>query len=112
LLKSRAELQTARQRVAGQIGEIARRRALGTDPKSGQYRAAEAEAALRLEQLQGKQLYRDRSGTGDWQDGAGQTYDAVGPVPTGKFELGSFTNQIRKHLLKQGLDHVVVESVA
>lgn len=104
-----AELQAARQRIAGQVEEVARRRSLGVDPASGRYRLAEEQAALRLEQQTGRQMRRDPSGTGDWLDAAGRTYDAVGPVPVGRFNLGSFTRQIDKHLLKQGLDHVVVD---
>jgi RHS repeat-associated protein len=103
------ELQAAREQIAKQLKEIARRRSLGVDPASGRYRLAEEEAALRLEQQTGRQLRRDPSGTGDWLDAAGRSYDAVGPVPAGRFDLGSFTSQIDRHLLKQGLDHVVVD---
>jgi RHS repeat-associated protein len=103
------ELGAARQRIAGQIQEVARRRSLGTDPASGLYRGAEEEAALRLEQQLARQLRRDPSGAADWVDAAGRTYDAVGPVPVGKFDLTAFTRQIDRHLLKQGLDRVVVD---
>ena len=104
-----AELVAARQQLLGQLRELARRRSLGVDPASGRYRLAEEQAALRLEQQIGRQVTRDPSGTGDWLDAAGRTYDAVGPVPAGRFDLASFTRQIGKHLLKQGLDKVVVD---
>jgi len=103
-----SELHAARQRIAGQIEEVGRRRSLGTDP-TGQWRAAEEGAALRLEQQVG-QLRRDPSKVGDWIDKSGKVvYDAVGPVPSKHFDLGSFTRQIDKHLLKQGVDKIVVD---
>jgi hypothetical protein len=37
------------------------------------------------------------------------TYDAVGPVPTGRLNVLAFLRQITKHLLKQGLDKVVID---
>jgi hypothetical protein len=88
--------------------ELARRRALGQDPASGRFRPAEEEAALRREERAGP-LERDPSGTGDWVDASGRTYDAVGPVPPGRLNLQSFIRQIDRHLLKQGLDYVVLD---
>jgi hypothetical protein len=96
------------RRVTGQIREIARRRALGADPASGLHRPAEERAALILERRAGL-LTRDPSGAADWLDAAGRSYDAVGPVPAGRFDLGAFTRQIDQHLRKQGLDRVVVD---
>lgn len=96
------------RRIAGQIHEVSRRRSLGIDPASGHYRPAEERAALCLERRAGP-LMRDPSGTCDWLDAAGRGYDAVGPVPAGRFALGAFTRQIERHLLKQGLDRVVVD---
>jgi hypothetical protein len=101
------KIQSATQRLAGQIDEVGRRRSLGTDP-TGQWRAAEEQAALRLEKRVG-QLTRDPSKAGDWIDKNGNVYDAVGPVPGRHFDLGSFTRQIDKHLLKQGIDKIVVD---
>ena len=89
-------------------GEAGRRRSLGIDPASGKYRPGEEQAALLLERTTGP-LLRDPSGQADWLDAAGRSYDAVGPVPPGKFVLRSVTRQIDKHLLKQGLDRVVVD---
>jgi hypothetical protein len=97
----------ATQRLAAQIDEIGRRRSLGTDP-TGQWRSAEEQAALRLEQQVG-QLRRDPSKAGDWGDKNGTVYDAVGPVPIEHFNLGQFTRQIIKHFEKQGVDKVVVD---
>ena len=42
-------------------------------------------------------------------DGQGRTYDAVGPVPAGRLNVPAFLRQITKHLLKQGLDTVVID---
>ena len=38
-----------------------------------------------------------------------RSFDAVGPVPAEHFKPGSFTRSIDNHLLKQGLDRVVVD---
>jgi len=45
----------------------------------------------------------------DWIDTQGATYDAVGPVPAGRLNIRAFLRQIDKHLLKQGLDKVVID---
>ena len=37
------------------------------------------------------------------------TYDAVGPVTAGWLHVQAFLRQIAKHLLKQGLDTVVID---
>ena len=63
-----AELRVARQQVAGQIEEVARRRALGSDLRTGQYRLAEEEAALRLEQRVGRVQRAPASSPGDYVD--------------------------------------------
>jgi hypothetical protein len=81
---------------------------LGTDPRSGCYRQGEAECAVRLERQVGL-LVRDSSGAFDWFDSVGRSYDAVGPVPPQYFNAQSFTRQIDQHLLKTGLDRVVVD---
>jgi len=60
--------------------EETRRRQLGVDPATQRYRPLEEGAALRLEHRVGP-LRRDPTGTCDWIDGQGRTYDAVGPVP-------------------------------
>lgn len=85
-----------------------RRRQLGRDPASNRYRALEEQAALRLEQRVGP-LQRDPTGTSDWVDAQGVTYDAVGPVPVGRLNVRAFLRQIDRHLLKQGLDKVVID---
>lgn len=85
-----------------------RRRQLGRDPASGRYRLLEEQAALRLEQRVGP-LQRDPSGASDWVDAQGVTYDAVGPVPVGRLNVRAFLRQIDRHLLKQGLDKVVID---
>jgi len=85
-----------------------RKRELGTDPRSRQYRPREADAAIRLEKRVGP-LRRDPTGAGDWLDSKGNIYDGVGPVPDGHFNLGEFVASIRAHLLKRGVDYVVVD---
>jgi hypothetical protein len=88
--------------------EATRRRQLGVDPATQRYRPLEERAALRLEQRVGP-LRRDPTGTCEWIDGQGITYDAVGPVPAGRLNVQAFLRQIAKHLLKQGLNKVVVD---
>jgi hypothetical protein len=88
--------------------EETRRRQLGIDPATQRYRPLEERAALRLEYRVGP-LQRDPTGTCDWMDGQGRTYDAVGPVPAGRLNVPAFLRQITKHLLKQGLDKVVID---
>ena len=88
--------------------EETRRRQLGVDPATQRYRPLEERAALRLEHRVGP-LRRDLTGTCDWIDGQGRTYDAVGPVPAGRLNVQAFLRQITKHLLKQGLDTVVID---
>jgi hypothetical protein len=91
----------------GILDDAARRKNLGVDKANGQYRAGEEAAAVRLEQKVGPLTRTDD--VGDWLDLQGNVYDAVGPVPGGRFNLGSFTRQIDKHLLKQGVDFTVVD---
>ena len=88
--------------------EATRRRQPGVDPATQRYRPLEERAALLLEQRVGP-LRRDSTGTCDWIDGQGITYDAVGPVPAGRLNVQAFLRQITKHLLKQGLDKVVID---
>jgi hypothetical protein len=90
--------------------EETRRRQLGVDPATQRYRPLEARAALRLEHRVGL-LRRDPTGACDWIDGQGRTYDAVGPVPAGRLHVPAFLRQITKHLLKQGLDTVVIDLI-
>jgi len=45
----------------------------------------------------------------DWIDAQGMTYDAVGPVPAGRLNLRAFLRQVDRHLLKQGLDRVIID---
>ncbi len=87
--------------------EETRRRQLGVDPATQRYRPLEERAALQLEHRVGP-LRRDPTGTCDWLDGQGRTYDAVGPVPAGRLNVPAFLRQITRHLLKQGLDTVVI----
>jgi hypothetical protein len=88
--------------------EETRRRQLGVDPATQRYRPLEERAALQLEHRVGH-LRRDPTGTCDWLDGQGRTYDAVGPVPAGRLNVPAFLRQITRHLLKQGLDTVVID---
>ena len=88
--------------------EATRRRQLGVDPATQRYRHLEERAALRLEQRVGP-LQRDPTGANDWIDAQGMTYDAVGPVPVGRLNVQAFLRQIDKHLLKRGLDKVVID---
>jgi hypothetical protein len=90
------------------MDEAIRRRQLGIDPATQRYRPLEEQAALRLEQRVGP-LRRDPTGTSDWIDAQGMTYDAVGPVPVGRLNVQAFLRQIDRHLLKQGLDKVVID---
>ena len=90
------------------IDDATRRRQLGVDPATQRYRPLEEQAALRLEQRVGL-LQRDTTGMSDWIDAQGMTYDAVGPVPAGRLNLRAFLRQVDKHLLKQGLDKVVID---
>jgi hypothetical protein len=90
--------------------EETRRRQLGVDPATQLYRPLEERAALRLEHRVGP-LRRDPTGACDWIDGQGRTYDAVGPVPAGRLHVPAFLRQITKHLLKQGLDTVVIDLI-
>ena len=54
-------------------------------------------------------LQRDTTGMSDWIDAQGMTYDAVGPVPAGRLNLRAFLRQVDRHLLKQGLDRVIID---
>ena len=90
------------------VDDATRRRQLGIDPATQRYRPLEEQAALRLEQRVGP-LQRDPTGMGDWIDAQGVTYDALGPVPVGRLNIQAFLRQIDKHLLKQGLDKVVID---
>ena len=90
------------------MDEATRRRQLGVDPATQRYCPLEEQAALRLEQRVGP-LRRDPTGTSDWIDAQGMTYDAVGPVPAGRLNVQAFLRQIDRHLLKQGLDKVVID---
>ena len=85
-----------------------RRRQLGIDPATGRHRPLEEQAALRLEQRVGA-LHRDPTGTSDWINAQGVTYDAVGPVPIGRLNIRAFLRQIDRHLLKRGLDKIVID---
>lgn len=82
-------------------------RGLGTEPRTQKFREAESRAAARLEQRVGP-LRRDPSSDADWIDLKGKTYDAVGPVPPGRFDAKSFLSSIERHLLKS-VDYVVVD---
>jgi len=90
------------------MDEVTRRRQHGVDPATQRYRPLEEQAAQRLEQRVGP-LRRDPTGTSDWIDAQGMTYDAVGPVPAGRLNVQAFLRQIDKHLLKRGLDKVVID---
>jgi hypothetical protein len=88
--------------------EATRRRQLGVDPATQRYRPLEERAALRLEQRVGP-LRRALTGTSDWIDAQEMTYDAVEPVLAGRLNVQAFLRQIDKHLLKRGLDKVVID---
>lgn len=88
--------------------EARRRQQLGVDPATQRFRPLEAQAAFQLERRVGA-LRRDPTGASAWLDAQGRTYDAVGPVPTGRFNRRAFLRQIDRHLLKQGLDRVVID---
>ena len=94
----------------GPLANALHQRSLGMDSATGLYRPSEAATATRLEQQLGRRLERDQTGHADWVDSAGRTYDAVGPVPQQYFDLNSFSKSITGHLLKQGLDRVVVDT--
>jgi RHS repeat-associated protein len=105
---SSEELQNVRITIARQIHQIE----LGTDPAKGdQYNPIEGEIGMWLESQLGRRLGRDPSGDYDWFVTVnGKTYDAVGPVPSQHFDIGSFSTQIIEHLeFKQGLDFVLVD---
>lgn len=103
--KATAEAAVEQKLAAAKAAKL---RELGTDP-GGKFRQGEADAADRLQQRVGR-LRRDPSGDGDWIDVNGRVYDAVGPVPDSKFfDAASFDSQIDKHLLKQGVDEIVVD---
>lgn len=91
-----------------QNDEAMRRRRLGVDPATQRYRPLEEHAAVRLEKRVGP-LRRDPTGAGDWVDTQGRTYDAIGPVPSGRLNVSAFLRQVDKHLMKQGLDKVVID---
>ena len=55
-------------------------------------------------------LRREPTGDADWIDANGHTYDAVGPAPPRHVDTDAFNAAIDDHLLKQGLDHVVVDT--
>ena len=90
------------------LDDATRKRQLCVDPATQRYRPLEEQTALRLEQRVGP-LQRDTTGMSDWIDAQGMTYDAVGPVPAGRLNLRAFLHQIDKHMLKQGLDRVVID---
>lgn len=80
----------------------------------GSFRQHEAELASRLERVVGRlERFNPRTHPtnkyGDWIDSKGLSYDGVGPVNANYFNLQSFTNQINRHLLKQGVDYTVVD---
>jgi hypothetical protein len=80
---------------------------LGTDPVQG-YIEEEAKVASKLLQ-RGHDIFRYRTNEFDWIDLAGEIYDAVGSVKAVHFNFASYTAAIESHLLKQGLNHVVVD---
>ena len=82
---------------------------MGLDPAKGKFNAVEAAVATRLEIQLNTRLSREMTGNFDWVNKAGRTFDAVGPAPSKYFNYESFTNSINAHLLKQGLDTVVVD---
>jgi hypothetical protein len=101
-------------------GELrqAHRQYLGTDvaDAGGRFRRFEADAAEHIEQGVGRPLERldpannpnhvNRSG--DWFDPIGRnTYDAVGPAP--RYDFGEFSNSIREHSVKTGLDFMFID---
>jgi hypothetical protein len=104
-LENEAALTEARRRLANVIHQ----RELGLDPAKKVFSPEEAATGTRLEQILGQKINRDPSGASDWIGRGGRTYDAVGPVPVEHFNVESFKKSIDGHLLKQGLDRVVVD---
>lgn len=78
-------------------------RALGMDPATGGFRAAESETALRVERELGVDLTRAGQGDAhDWIDASGRTYDAVGNFPSKFFDSQwpNLQDRIVDHLQK------------
>ena len=101
-----ATIEAERQRLANLVHQ----RELGTDPAvGGRFRASEAATATRLEQKLGRSLSRYTDPGADWIDANRTTYDAVSPGFSQYYDPGSFTNAIAKHLIKQGLDKLVID---
>jgi hypothetical protein len=102
--------ETEKKKAREELARLLHKRELGLDPAiGGRFRPAEAEVAALLEQVLGRRLRRAlKDEVGDWVDEAGRTYDAVGPVPPEHFNAQSFSDSVKAHLKKQGLDQVVV----
>ena len=79
---------------------------LGYDPAVGQFRPQEERIATEVEAARGIRLQRlPAEQAGDWVDSAtGETYDAVGPVPSRFFDdqWSNLTRQISRHLFEPG----------
>jgi RHS repeat-associated protein len=95
--------------------EQARRRALGEDPATGQYRPNEEATAGRVEQVQDVQLERyqpEPGGKGDWVDPQTNTvYDGCSPANSEFFDKGfdQYPDSMQKHLASPTVDKVVVD---
>lgn len=95
-------LQDATTPPAGAIPPGLERGELGYDPAVGRFRMNEYETALRIEADAGVTLQRAQSGSADWVDTNGVTYDAVGPFDSRFFDQQwpSFQGRIVDHLDK------------
>ncbi len=106
------ELDAARQRIAGQVEEVARRRSLGNDPKRGPLPYEEA-AAIKLEQQEGIRLCRDKSGAADWIGPNNTSYDLLGPFPQkflpDQIKNGKLLKAFQEHTTGPKTDFAVVD---
>lgn len=90
-------------------------RALGMDPATGGFRAAESETGLRVERELGVDLSRaGRGDAHDWVDAGGRTYDAVGNFPSKFFDSQwpNLQGRILDHLEKAEIVPVDVSQTA
>jgi len=86
---------------------------LGTEP-TGQFRRAEVDTALRVEQMTGVVLERSLVDGVDWIDSTGRTYDAVGSgMPAHVFDQqwGVVQHRIKDHINKADFVPVDVGSL-
>jgi len=98
-----ASTKDASQDASANATREVRKLELGQDPATGQYRAAEGETAVRVEDATGVKLSRSPDPRVDWIDiKTGKTYDAVGNFPSKHFETQwpNLKSKIMDHLAK------------